>query len=86
MPSACFAAIGNVQRITQHAKGISLRYGVIVLGNLIRFFTKKSFYHQGEWIEVRFMVLISGFNIWWGITCLVANLIGKEEKCKFTHP
>ncbi len=62
MPSACFAAIGNVQRITQHAKGMYLRYGVIVLGNLIRFFTKKSFYHQGEWIEVRFMVLISGFQ------------------------
>ena len=62
MPSACFAAIGNVQRITQHAKGMSLRYGVIVLGNLIRFFTKKSFYNQGEWIEVRFMVLISGFQ------------------------
>ena len=53
---------GNVQRITQHAEGMSLRYGVIVLGNLIRFFTKKSFYHQGEWIEVRFMVLISGFQ------------------------
>ena len=51
-----------LQRITQHAKGMSLRYGVIVLGNLIRFFTKKSFYHQGEWIEVRFMVLISGFQ------------------------
>ena len=40
----------------------------------------------GEWIEVRFMVLISGFNIWWGITCLVAKLIAEEEKCKFTHP
>ena len=26
------------------------------------FFTKKSFYHQGEWIEVRFMVLVSGFQ------------------------
>lgn len=40
----------------------------------------------GEWIEVRFMVLISGFNIWWGITCLVAKLIAEEEKYKFTHP
>ena len=40
----------------------------------------------GEWIEVRFMVLISGFNIWWGITCLVAKLIAEEEKCKFTRP
>ena len=86
MPRHVSLQFGNVQRITQHAKGMSLRYGVIVLGNLIRFFTKKSFYHQGEWIEVRFMVLISGFNIWWGITCLVAKLIAKEEKCKFTHP
>lgn len=41
---------------------------------------------RGEWKEVRFMVLISGFNIWWGITCLVAKLIAEEEKCKFTHP
>ena len=86
MPSACFAAIGNVQRITQHAKGMSLRYGVIVLGNLIRFFTKKSFYHQGEWIEVRFMVLISGFQHLVGDHLLVAKLIAEEEKCKFTHP
>ena len=29
MPSACFAAIGNVQRITQHAEGMSLRYDEI---------------------------------------------------------
>ena len=86
MPSACFAAIGNVQRITQHAKGMSLRYGVIVLGNLIRFFSKKSFYHQGEWIEVRFMVLISGFQHLVGDHLLVAKLIAEEEKCKFTHP
>ena len=32
MPLACFAA--NYPRITQHAEGMSLRYGVIVLGNL----------------------------------------------------
>ena len=62
MPRHVSLQFGNVQRITQHAEGMSLRYGVIVLGNLIRFFTKKSFYHQGEWIEVRFMVLISGFQ------------------------
>ena len=62
MPRHVSLQFGNVQRITQHAEGMSLRYGVIVSGNLIRFFTKKSFYHQGEWIEVRFMVLISGFQ------------------------
>ena len=28
----------NYQRITQHAEGMSLRYGVIVLGSLMRFF------------------------------------------------
>ena len=86
MPLACFAAIGNVQRITQHAKGMSLRYGVIVLGNLIRFFTKKSFYHQGgmdrseiHGIDFRFQHLV-------GDHLLVAKLIAEEEKYKFTHP
>lgn len=42
--------------------------------------------NQGEWKEVRFMVLISGFNIWWGITCWWQQLIVEEEKCKFAHP
>ena len=37
----------NYQRITQHAEGMSLRYGVIVLRNLTQPPTKKSFYHQG---------------------------------------
>ena len=60
MPSACFAAIGNVQRITQHAKGMSLRYGVIVFGNLMRLFTKKIFYHQGFFAVKRRVVFILG--------------------------
>lgn len=42
--------------------------------------------NQGEWIEVRFMVLISGFQHLVGDHLLVAKLIGEEEKCKFTHP
>ena len=72
MPSACFAAIGNVQRITQHAEGMSLRYGFIVLGNLIRFYTKKSFYHQGgidrseiHGIDFRFSTFGGGSLVWW---------------------
>ena len=76
MPSACFAAIGNVQRITQHAKGMSLRYGVIVLGNLIRFFTKKSFYHQGgmdrseiHGIDFRFQHLVGDHLFGGKINC-----------------
>ena len=35
----------NYQRITQHAEGMSLRYGVIVLRNLTQPPTKKSFDH-----------------------------------------
>ena len=79
MPSACSAAIGNVQRITQHAKGMSLRYGVIVLGNLIRFFTKKSFYHQGFFAVKRRAVFILGAK-WkalvrgWRRDCVVGGM------------
>ena len=45
MPLACLDA-ENYQRITQHAEGMSLRYGVIVLRNLTQPPTKKSYYHQ----------------------------------------
>ena len=40
-----FAANRKLQRITQHAEGMSLRYGVIVLRNLTHPPTKKSFDH-----------------------------------------
>ena len=58
MPLACFAA--NYQRITQHAEGMSLRYGVTVLRNLMRLFTKKPFYHQGFFAVKRRAVFILG--------------------------
>ena len=37
-PSACFDANSNVSTHWKHAEGMSLRYGVIVLGSLMRFF------------------------------------------------
>ena len=48
------------QRITQHAEGMSLRYGVTVLRNLMRLFTKKPFYHQGFFAVKRRAVFILG--------------------------
>ena len=50
----------NYQRITQHTEGMSLRYGVIVFGNLMRLFTKKIFYHQGFFAVKRRVVFILG--------------------------
>ena len=38
MPSECFDANSNVSTHWKHAEGMSLRYGVIVLGGLMRFF------------------------------------------------
>ena len=43
----------SLQRITQHAKGMSLRYGVIVSGDLIQHPSKKSFYLQGRFAVKR---------------------------------
>ena len=34
MPSACFDASSNLSTCWKHAEGMSLRYGVIVLGDL----------------------------------------------------
>ena len=48
------------QHITQHAKGMSLRYGVIVLRDLIQPPSKKSFYHQGFFAVKRRSVFILG--------------------------
>ena len=36
MPSACFDASSNLSTCWKHAEGMSLRYGVIVLGDLIQ--------------------------------------------------
>ena len=48
MPLACFGANSNLSAHWKHAKGMSLRYGVIVLGDLIQPPSKKSFYLQGR--------------------------------------
>ena len=58
MPSACFGANSNLSAHWKHAKGMSLRYGVIVLRNLMRLFTKKSCYHQGFFAVKRRAVFI----------------------------
>ena len=77
MPLACFAA--NYQRITQHAEGMSLRYGVTVLRNLMRLFTKKPFYHQGFFAVKRRAVFIIG-AMWnalvrgWRSDCVVGGM------------
>ena len=34
MPSACFDAIRNVSTLWKHAKGMSLRYGAVIFGDL----------------------------------------------------
>ena len=44
MPSACFQCADTLLFAAKHAKGMSLRYGVIVFE---RHPTKKSFYSQG---------------------------------------
>ena len=43
MPLACFGAISNVTMLWKHAEGMSLRYGVVVLGDLIYFLLFKDF-------------------------------------------
>ena len=71
MPLACFQCADKLQFAPKHAKGMSLRYGVIVLENLMRLFTKKSFYYQGFFAVKRRAVFIlgekwkvSGFCFW----------------------
>ena len=47
MPSACFGANSNLSAHWKHAKGMSLRYGVIVLRNLMRFFYQEIIISSG---------------------------------------
>ena len=54
MPSACFDAIHNVSTLWKHAKGISLRYGAVIFGDLTypqfsirRWRAKKASLHRG---------------------------------------
>ena len=58
MPLACFDA--NVQSAhLKHAKGMSLRYGVIISGNLMDFLQRKYFIIRGFCRETA-----SGFYPW----------------------
>ena len=98
-PLACFGANSNLSAHWKHAKGISLRYGVIVLGNLIRFFTKNSFCHQGFFAVKRRVVFILGAT-WialvrgWRRDCVVGGMEARFQwrkahsrtaKCKAFH-
>ena len=79
MPLACFAATANVSAHLKHAKGMSLRYGVIVLGDLMQPLTKKSFFHQGFFAVKRRAVFILG-AMWkalvrgWRRDCVVGGM------------
>ncbi len=79
MPSACFDANSNVSTHWKHAEGMSLRYGVIVLGSLMRFFTKNLFYHQCFFAVKRRVVFILGAKWkalvrgWWR-DCVVGGM------------
>ena len=79
MPLACFGANSNLSAHWKHAKGMSLRYGVIVLRNLMRLFTKKSCYHQGFFAVKRRAVFILGAK-WnalvrgWRRDCVVGGM------------
>ena len=79
MPSACFQCTDKLLFAPKHAKGMSLRYGVIVLRNLMRLFTKKSCYHQGGVAVKRRAVFILGAK-WkalvrgWRRDCVVGGM------------
>ena len=79
MPSACFDANSNVSMHWKHAEGMSLRYGVIVLGSLMQLFTKKSLYHQCFFAVKRRAVFILGAK-WkalvrgWRRDCVVGGM------------
>ena len=79
MPLACFGANSNLSAHWKHAKGMSLRYGVIVLRNLMRLFTKKLCYHQGFFAVKRRVVFILGAK-WkalvrgWRRECVVGGM------------
>ena len=78
MPLACFQC-ADILFAAKHAKGMSLRYGVIVLGDLIPLFSVKLFYHQGFFAVKRRVVFILG-AMWkalvrgWRRDCVVGGM------------
>ena len=91
MPLACFGANSNLSAHWKHAKGMSLRYGVIVLRNLMRLFTKKSCYHQGFFAVKRRAVFILGAK-WialvrgWRRDCVVGGMETRFQWRKAHNP
>ena len=67
MPLACFGANSNLSAHWKHAKGMSLRYGVIVLRNLMDFLPRKYF-------------IIRGFSPWNGERFLSLGQSGQSSK------
>ena len=78
MPLACFGANSNLSARWKHAKGMSLRYGVIVLRNLMRLFTKKSCYHQGFFAVKRRAVFILGEK-WKAVFFVFGHALGLSK-------
>ena len=79
MPLACFDANNNVSTHWKHAEGMSLRYGVIVLGNLMRFFYQEFILSSGGFAVKRRAVFILGAK-WialvrgWRRDCVVGGM------------
>ena len=79
MPSACFGANSNLSAHWKHAKGMSLRYGVIVLRNLMRFFYQEIIISPGFFAVKRRAVFILGAK-WialvrgWRRDCVVGGM------------
>ena len=69
MPSACFGANSNLSAHWKHAKGMSLRYGVIVLRNLMRFFYQEIIISPGVFRRET----ASGFYPW-------GNVVSPRER------
>ena len=68
MPSACFDAIRNVSTPWIHAKGMSLRYGAVIFGDLTypqfsikAMARKKTSLHRGGvgWLDYLEIIVIS---------------------------
>ena len=78
MPLACFQCADKLQFAPKHAKGMSLRYGVIVLEKLMRLFTKKSFYYQGFFAVKRRGVFILGEK-WKAVFFVFGHALGLSK-------
>ena len=89
MPSACFGANSSLSAHWKHAKGMSLRYGVIVLRNLMRFFYQEIIISPGFFAVKRRAVFILGAK-WialargWRRDCVVGGMETRFQ-CRKAH-